>query len=252
MKNFSKLVPKIITDRNGHRKKVYVKVGDDKDLKKRSKTLKLMSSYRSIVGKLNKAMTEKDGNSVKALAVKLMVNHGIRIGNEKSAAGYKAHATGEQTQTFGLTTLNKSHVKKIGNAYQLNFTGKRGVAQSIKVTHEEDVKALDWLIGMTKGDNNVLFPYSNYDITKYIKENIGDYSPKDFRTLRANIEASKLSTEISKRPLPKTKTELNAEINEISEKVSKVLGNTKGVAKRSYIDDFILNAHITKRWVGKK
>ena len=49
--------------------------------------------------------------------------------------------------------------------------------------------------------------------------------------------------EINKRKIkPKTKTDVNKEINEIAYHVSTILGNTEAVAKSSYIDsDLILD-----------
>ena len=106
-------------------------------------------------------------------------------------------------------------------------------------------------MSQSKGDD--VLSVGHKEIVKYIHKNVGkEFTPKDFRGLRANLEAIKKIAEVSKRPAPTTKTEANAEIKEIATHVANVLGNTMGVAKRSYIDSDILTQHLYDRYNPKR
>lgn len=179
-----------------------------------------------------------------ALACKLMMYSGIRIGNEGSAEGYmtKPHPNSKKepefVQTYGLTTIRKEHVTfKRGKAY-LNFLGKKQVDNSFTFVGDT-AKYLKALYEMTT-DNETLFEISVYELTKFIKKYVGKhFTPKDFRTMRANMVAYETLSEICERELPTTKSELNKEKKEIAVTVSEALNNTPGVCKASYIDERI-------------
>lgn len=186
-----------------------------------------------------------------ALSIRLMLHTGIRIGNEGSAEGYmtKPHPNSKKepefVHTFGLTTLKREHVLiKRGTMY-LNFIGKKQVENSFIITNGlvAQVKTL-----LKDTNSETLFGIRAYELKKFIHKYIGkQFTPKDFRTLRANIEAWKVYSLISKRPTPNLKKEFNAEVKEIATHVSECLNNTPGVCKKSYIDDMLFIHHLNKR-----
>lgn len=215
-----------------------------------------------------------------AYAVLMMIETGIRIGNEDSSNGYvsKAKKTEGQTlYTYGLTTLLKEHVSFIknvcsncntpdvcrkissalscdfkftGNSMILKFIGKKSVAHEIIIKDDFLIKV--GLEFYNAGSDRWL----NYDdqqevtddlVAKFIKKSIGHgFSPKDFRAFRANVEAARLSEKILKEESKELKTKklVNQEIKRIVTDVSHVLGNTPGIAKKAYINPEILNKHI--------
>lgn len=184
-----------------------------------------------------------------ALAVKLLMTTGIRVGNESSAEGYKSKRKGVgMIKTFGLTTLQSEHIKfRSGNAY-LSFTGKRGIEQSIKISDPRLVSQIKRVLDYNSESGSFL-SISGVALRNFVKRSVGSkFTPKDFRTLRANIDGWLFYKELSKRPLPELKRDANAEIKKLTEHVSEILGNTPSICKRSYIDEFLLEFIMEQRW----
>ncbi len=176
-----------------------------------------------------------------ALACKLMMHTGIRIGNESSSEGYmtKPHPNSKKeaefVKTYGLTTLLPSHIQvQRGKAF-INFIGKKSVENSFLVTGVLAKQIKEVLA--TVADGETFLEVTAYELTKFIKRYVGRrFTPKDFRTMRANMYASEKIQEIIQREAPSTKREYNAEVKEICEYVAQKLNNTPGVCKKSYID----------------
>jgi DNA topoisomerase IB len=79
------------------------------------------------------------------------------------------------------------------------------------------------------------------DINDYIKENLGDYSAKDFRTWNGTVLAAALLAAAPEGT--KTKTSRKRTINAAVREVSEVLGNTPAVARRAYIDPRVFDRY---------
>lgn len=189
-----------------------------------------------------------------ALAVRLLMHTGIRVGNESSAEGYttKPHPNSKKepefVKTFGLTTLRYEHITVKGNRVYLNFVGKKQIENSFVLSSDLAKQVRELL--KAQNEDGTLFGCSAYEITKFIHTYVGkQFSPKDFRTMKANIEAWSMLSTISSRPTPNTKREFNLEVREIAEHVSTCLNNTIGVCKKSYIDDQLFTYHLEKRWL---
>lgn len=195
-------------------------------------------------------------NARLALACKMMMCTGIRIGNEGSAEGYmtKPHPMSKEkpkfVQTYGLTTLLKEHVQVKGRKVCFYFLGKKHVENTFEVGGELAVQ-IKTLMKVYNG--NTLFDITAYQLTKFIKRYVGKcYTPKDFRTLRANMCAYEIFEEICGRELPGTKSEFNREVREICEYVCENLNNTPSVCKTNYIDRKIWDALAEARPITRK
>lgn len=221
--------------------------------------VKLAYQFESLESKFDRMIARGNGVSETArlaLACKLMMYTGIRIGNEGSAEGYmtKPHPNSTKeprfVQTYGLTTLLPEHVIVAPRKVCLNFLGKKQVENSFVLTGKlaKQVKA----VYESCEQPETLFDITAYSLTKFIKTYVGSaFKPKDFRTMRANMFASEKLSEISKRKLPATKRELNSEIREVLEFVSGHLNNTPGVCKASYVDHLIWDDVMETRPVTK-
>lgn len=248
------LIPKLVTARRegkAYQTTVWIRPNTP-DEKKSHRVRTLLKKFPRIQTQVNRDMKNLKGVDKRAaLATKVIMYYGVRAGNEKSAEGYntnphplmKNRPEPKFVQTYGLTTLKKEHVAFEGDKAVLHFSGKKSVEQSIDITQKDLVEGLKELVEKQKGDT--LFGITPYELTRYIKQNIGkDYSPKDLRGMLANTVAIKLIAEASQNPhIATTVTEINDEIKGIADKVSKVLGNTGGVAKRAYIDPYLLNQY---------
>lgn len=179
-------------------------------------------------------------NARLALACKMMLYTGIRIGNEDSAEGYmtKPHPYSKKepefVKTYGLTTLLREHLTfKRGKLY-VHFLGKKQVDNYFVVEGDlaRQVRAM-----VASHNGETAFGVTDYELTKFIKRYVGRrFTPKDFRTMRANMYAYDALSDILERENPHTKREFNAEVKEIATYVSEKLNNTPGVCKKSYID----------------
>ena len=209
-----------------------------------NRAVKLALRFEELSEKFDR-MIEKGGYVTDtarcALACKMMMYTGIRIGNEDSAEGYitKPHPNSKKepefVRTYGLTTLLPEHVLVKGRRVYLNFIGKKSVENSFTLTGELARQVREVLKTVEEGET--LFEVTEYELTKFIKRYVGRrFTPKDFRTLRANMYAYEKFAEICGRELPGTKKEFNAEVKEIATYVSEHLNNTPGVCKKSYID----------------
>lgn len=247
-KNIAKLVKKVIVDKNGKKNTVWVKVSTNVD-KKKAKSSALVDRYENALKKVNKDLNPNNPDYKQALALKMIMMHGFRVGNEDSAEGFVRHESKKVEKTYGLLTLQPKHIViKNDESAKIIFRGKKSVLQNIDVKNKSLIEGLKFFKERTKEGEPVL-GMTNYELRKYINKTIGaQYSPKDFRTMRANIEAKVKSDEILKRKnLPTNKSEIKKEINEILDHVASQLGNTSKVAKRSYVDDLIIMEHLHNR-----
>jgi len=243
--------------------------GRDKEIAKFNRVAKIQQNYSEIDSKLREYCSVKGITERKAcaFAVLMMIETGIRVGNEDSAEGYvsKAKKTeGQTVQTYGLTTLLRNHVGfydingkvDLANPSKmiLSFVGKKSVDQLITVSDpfliEVGKQFFDqgfdrWLTINGKEITKI-------EVNRLVKRSIGfGFSPKDFRAFRANVEAAKLSkailNQLKVRENNFKKKDVSSEVKEIVVNVSKVLGNTPGIAKKAYINPEVLRNHWIKR-----
>lgn len=182
-----------------------------------------------------------------AVATLLLMETGIRIGNESSAEGYYTvphpHAKNQESKfvkTYGLTTLLKEHLQfsKNGNAH-FNFCGKKQVDNTFLIPQKLRYFVIDICIYC---EEDPMFGINDYQLTKFIKKYVGkQFTPKDFRTLRANIYAWQFINEYEE---PQTKKESKLIRTEVAEQVAEKLNNTKGVCLKSYIDAELFNDYL--------
>lgn len=219
-----------------------------------NRMVKLASMFDYLSDKFDGMIERGNYNSLTArlaLACKLMMYTGIRIGNEDSAEGYitKPHPNSKETprfvQTYGLTTMLRKHVSVEGRKVRFFFLGKRHVDNTFTIT---GTLAKQMKTYMKYYEGETLMDITAYQLTKFIKKSVGcKFTPKDFRTLRANMVAYDAINDICDREYPNTKKEFNAEIKEVATIVSENLNNTPGVCKNNYIDPLLWEAFRTMR-----
>jgi DNA topoisomerase IB len=179
-----------------------------------------------------------------SFACLLMMLYGIRVGNEDSAEGYISglkNNSGLFVQTYGTTTLLNKHVEVKDNSILLNFLGKKQVDQHIKVNDPLIVKIAKLYDSPIK-QNEKWIGISQNELTSFIKTEVGkNFTPKDFRTFCANITAwNSIKKKLNKKKYNK-KSDAKNDVKEVVEDVSTKLGNTPGIAKKSYLDARMLD-----------
>lgn len=208
-----------------------------------NRAVKLANMYEELSDKFDRMIARGQYASEQArlaLACKLMMYTGIRIGNEDSAEGYvtKPHPNSKKeprfVQTYGLTTLLREHIEFRGKKAYLNFLGKKQVENTFTITGllARQVKKM-----FDTYEAEKLFDITDYTLTKFIKKYVGkNFTPKDFRTMRANMYAYEMLEELMEREQPTRKSDYNKEVKEVATFVSEHLNNTPGVCKANYID----------------
>lgn len=193
-----------------------------------------------------------------AVALLLIMETGIRVGNEGSAEGYHTvphpNAKNQESKfvkTYGLTTLLQEHVTFLKPKKMFfNFVGKKQVENTFEVPSNLVPYVYKIWLDCKK---DPVFGITDYQLTKFIKRYVGkQFTPKDFRTLRANIYAHQTAStffEMALRvcKLPAKKKDFNESVKTVCEAVAQKLNNTSGVCKKSYIDDMLF-AHYAEKF----
>lgn len=185
-----------------------------------------------------KGITSFNGRA--SLGVLLLMNTGIRVGNEDSAEGYmtKPHPNQkdkvpEFVRTYGLTTLKKEHFTIHENSIEVFFVGKKAVDNSFRIKDSYLVNCLKELLN-NETEEQYFLGVTDSELTKFIKTFVGvDYSPKDFRCVMANIHAYKYLNSIN--PMFFNKKNKATQTRMLFEYVSTMLNNTPAVCKKNYV-----------------
>ena len=157
---------------------------------KENRAAKILAEWNELIEKM-RGMVERGGgrsdNARMAYAVLVMMETGIRVGNEGSAEGFVCENKylpeyGKVVQTYGLTTLLGEHIKIRKNHYVLSFTGKKLVEQELVINHTLLVQ----FCPRVKPDEKWLgieYP----ELFKFVKKYVGKkFIPKDIRTAKVN------------------------------------------------------------------
>jgi DNA topoisomerase IB len=191
-----------------------------------------------------------------AYATLLMMETGLRTGNETSAEGWVCENQivckkdnpdkglkvgdiiwrhplyGQHVQTFGLTTLMNSHVRRFKGFVRIDFVGKKLVDQRLYVYHPEIVQYCP------RGKSNELFlEIDYYSLKKFVKKYVGkNYTPKDIRMAKANLVfIEKLIPKQTEYEAAETKTARKRVVGSTIEETANVIGHTKGVCRSAYL-----------------
>ena len=174
-----------------------------------------------------------------ALIVQLLEKTLIRVGNDEYA---------KQNRSFGLTTLRGGHVDVEGSRLSFTFRGKSGVQHAIELDDPRLAPAVKACLDLP-GHN--VFQYfdesgtrravDSSDVNAYLQAVTGEpYTSKDFRTWSATVLAAQL---LRSCPPSRSHTEAKRNIVRAIEDVSKRLGNTKAVCRKSYVHPDVLDAY---------
>ncbi len=175
-----------------------------------------------------------------AVAVRLLDLGYFRIGND-----YYADANG----SFGLTTLERRHVRGTPDGLAFRFVGKSGIEHRVTIEDAGAIAALQAMRRRRGGDR--LLAYRNGSgwtdlgsvaVNAYLAELFGgEFTAKDFRTWHAGVLAAEA---LARSPEPgasaaSRKRAMRAAVVEVAD----YLGNTPAIARASYIDPRIVDAY---------
>ena len=175
-------------------------------------------------------------SKILATVVRLLERTLIRVGNEEYA---------KDNESYGLTTMLKSHVQIQGSKVVFTFRGKSGVSHE-KTLDDSSVAAWVTELLTLPGDN--LFQYlddkgqprtvDSNEVNRYIKQTSGrEFSAKDFRTWMGTVYAADYLYRAGEVGDPATRQQ---KISKAIEFVASKLGNTPAVSRESYVDPRVL------------
>jgi DNA topoisomerase-1 len=174
-----------------------------------------------------------------AAAFRMLDTGSLRIGSERYA---------ETNGSFGLSTLLCSYAKVSGDTISLKFPAKSGQVWSSEITDADLAQVLSSLkrrgptarlLAYRDGDD--WHPLGAEDINTYVRECTGgEFSAKDFRTLRGSTAAA---ISLAKHGPEKSRTKRASAVAQAMRDASAVLGNTPSIAKKSYVDPRIVDKY---------
>jgi DNA topoisomerase IB len=175
-----------------------------------------------------------------AAAVRLLDLGCFRIGNDVYANG----------ESYGLTTLERRHVRQVGAILVFDFTGKSGIEHHVEVDDEPSRQAIDCMRRRRDGSDRLLaykdrgrwVELDAATVNEYLRERTGaDLTAKDFRTWHATVLAAAALAESEEKG--DTRASRQRAIKAAVAEVADFLGNTPTIARSSYIDPRVIDLY---------
>ncbi|MFL6013945.1 MAG: DNA topoisomerase IB [Gaiellaceae bacterium] len=179
-----------------------------------------------------------------AVAIRLINLAWFRVGSDRHT---------KRSRTYGVTTLNKSHVKVRGTRVTFRFRAKGKVQVRTAVV---DVELADSIRALLATPGRRLFRYevegglsnlTNRRLNDYVREYMGgDFSCKDFRTWGGTLTAA---IAFAERGPVEGKTEQKRVVAGVMRTVAERLGNTPAVARASYVSPAVVDQYLDGRTI---
>ena len=176
-----------------------------------------------------------------AASVRLLDLGYFRIGNDVYA---------DENGSFGLTTLERRHVKRRQDKLVFAFTGKSGVDHEIEIDDVVVIEAIE-IMRKRRGKDLRLLSYQDGRawrsilpdlVNTYVRSSTGlEATAKDFRTWHATVLAA---AALAETPEPgETKASRKRAVSGAMKEVASFLGNTPTLARSSYVDPRVIEAY---------
>ncbi|MGY2700465.1 DNA topoisomerase IB [Nocardioides sp. HB32] len=184
-----------------------------------------------------------------AAAVRLLDLGYFRIGNDVYA---------DTHGSFGLTTLERRHVRKHRGRLVFAFTGKSGVDHRIEIDDPVVIETIE-IMRRRRGADARLLAYKNSRgwrsllpelVNDYVRSTTGlQATAKDFRTWHATVLAAAALAETQEPG--DTKASRKRAVAGAMKEVSEFLGNTPTLARSSYVDPRVIDAYEEGRTIER-
>ena len=176
-----------------------------------------------------------------ATAVRLLDLGYFRIGSDSYAG---------ENGSFGLTTLEKRHVRRSRHRLVFNFEGKSGIEHEIEIDDSLAVDAVETMRRRRGGSDRLLVykksrAWTDVDaliVNDYLRETSGaEITAKDFRTWHATVLAA-AALASSDEPGESAASRKRA-VRSAMVEVGEFLGNSPAIAKSSYVDPRVIDLY---------
>jgi DNA topoisomerase-1 len=181
-----------------------------------------------------------DREKVLAAMTRLMNSAYFRVGEERYA---------RKNKTYGIATLRRKHLTIEGDTLLFEFTGKWSQQQRKVVTDpklraivEECAALPGYEIFKYYDDEGGIRDVKARDLNAYVKEVMGEeFTPKDFRTWAGSLFAAVKLAEIGATADLK---QAEKNVLEAVDDVARRLGNTRDIARASYISPRVIDHYL--------
>lgn len=182
-----------------------------------------------------------------AVAVRLLDLGYFRIGNDVYA---------DENGSFGLTTLERRHVRRHQDRLVFTFTGKSGVDHRIEI---DDAVVIETLAAMRRrrGAGRLLSYKEGRGwrdllpalVNEYIRTTSGlEATAKDFRTWHATVLAAAALASTTEKG--GSQASRKRAVSGAMKEVASFLGNTPTLARSSYVDPRVVEAYESGRTIA--
>ena len=187
-----------------------------------------------------KGVADLDRDAALSTAVRLVDLGLFRLGSDSYTA---------QNGSYGLTTVERRHVSRDGDARVFCFVGKAGVEHEIRLTDPDVVPLVDKMTLRRPPDARMLaaregrrwVPLSATDINERIRELFGmEVSAKDFRTWHATVHVAR---HLGAAEPVSSKRKRTGVVREAVTSAAELLGNTPTVCRSSYVDPRVIDLY---------
>jgi DNA topoisomerase I len=187
----------------------------------------------------------RDRERVSAVAVRLINLGWFRVGSERYV---------RESRTYGISTLNKSHVAVRGSRIVFRFRGKHRAWVRTQIVDSELAAAIKDLLALKGGRRLFRYEWEGelYNLTSkrlndYIQIYMGEeFTAKDFRTWGGTLLAALAFAE---RGVAETEAEQKRAVAAVMRNVAERLGNTPAVTRASYVSPAVIEQYLDGRTV---
>ena len=183
-----------------------------------------------------------------AAAVRLLDLGYFRIGNDVYA---------DENGSFGLTTLERRHVRRRQDRLVFAFVGKSGVEHRIEIDDAVVIEAID-IMRRRRGQDLRLLSYKEGRswravlpalVNEYVRASTGiEATAKDFRTWHATVLAAAALAETPEHG--ETAASRKRAVSGAMTEVGSFLGNTPTLARSAYVDPRVIEAYEEGRTIA--
>ena len=181
-----------------------------------------------------------------AVAIRLINLGWFRVGSDRYA---------KTSRTYGVTTLNKSHVTVRGSRVAFRFRAKHKALVRTTLVDAELAAAIRGLLEQPGGAR--LFRYgapgercnvTGAVLNDYIREHMGEeFTAKDFRTWGGTLTAA---VKLGEHGPPGDEAEAKRVVAAVMRTVGERLGNTAAVARASYVSPAVVEQYLDGRTIA--
>jgi DNA topoisomerase-1 len=212
------------------------------ELAKHYRVRQLASDLPMLRRKLRKDFGRRDFSKQRVCAgiVLLISDAFFRVGSDR----YE-----RENNTFGVTTLRKSHVTLEGEMIKFDYEGKRSIRQ--KRPYKAAPMIADFFASLLLTPGRRLFRYekegewfdiSARDVNDYIRD-LADfpYTAKDFRTWGGTLRMATVLADLGKAPNENARKRM---VTTAVRFVAAELGNTPAICRKSYVHPILITRYL--------